>query len=96
MRPVSQQCPKHPSYVLLHCPECASPSHRPGAVRYVENETIKPAHRLGVSFIAEVPNGAKLMVFNEQIFVVAPGMAPCFVTPTGLVPVKLADGSDLK
>lgn len=56
----------------------------------------KPVHRLGVSFIGAVPDGAKLMAFNDQIFLVAPGMAPCFVTPTGLVPVQNADGSEVE
>lgn len=56
----------------------------------------KPVHRIGVSFIAAVPDGAKLMAFNDQIFLVAPSMPPCFVTPTGLVPMQHADGSDLK
>lgn len=47
-----------------------------------------------VSYIGEAPVGAKLMAFGDKVFMVATGMAPHWVTPTGLVLMQRADGGE--
>jgi hypothetical protein len=47
-----------------------------------------------VVYVGEAPVGAKLMAFGDKVFMVATGMAPHWVTPTGLVLMQRADGSE--
>lgn len=51
-------------------------------------------YRESVSYIGEAPVGAKLMAFGDKVFMVATGMAPHWVTPTGLVLMQRADGGE--
>lgn len=53
---------------------------------------ITEPHYLTLTYLCEVPAGAQLMAFRNRVFVVAPGMAPQYVTPTGLKPVQVAEG----
>lgn len=46
------------------------------------------AYREGVVYIADVPAGAQLLMYNGRAFVVGPGMEPSWVTPTGLQPLE--------
>lgn len=77
---------------MHYCPVC-NLNHVGSACEGSSSPT--PVYREGVSFIAEVPEGANMIAFNDRIILCAPGMKPCFVTPTGLVPLPDADGTSL-
>jgi hypothetical protein len=39
------------------------------------------------TFLCAIPAGAQLIAVGGKVIVVAPSMAPCYVTPTGLKPI---------
>ena len=49
-----------------------------------------PVHYAEPTFIATVPAGTKLIAVGLRVMAVAPDMAPCWVTPTGLEPINVA------
>lgn len=49
-----------------------------------------PLHYAQPTFIAEVPAGAQLIAVGLKVLVTAPGMAPHWITPAGLVPLDVA------
>ena len=44
----------------------------------------------GAKFIAEVPNGTKMMSFQDRVYLAHPSMLLTEVTPEGLKPVDIA------
>lgn len=53
--------------------------------------TPTPVHFTEATFICECPAGAKMIAVGLQIMVIAPDMAPCWLTPTGLVPINTVE-----
>lgn len=49
----------------------------------------QPVHLTEATFICEAPAGAQMIAVGLKILVVAPGMAPCWLTPTGLVQIDM-------
>lgn len=46
------------------------------------------AAKNAITLIGPVPPGTVLVAVRNRVLAVAPGMAPCFVTPTGLEPLS--------
>ena len=44
--------------------------------------------RYGTKFIAEVPEGTKLIVHGDKVIAAGPNLQPSYVTDDGLVPIK--------
>jgi hypothetical protein len=74
-------------------PEVRDEARRVLGVQPVELPRL-PVHYTVPTFLADVPAGAQLIAVKDKVIVAAPGMVPCYITPTGLQPIHCAEGAN--
>lgn len=54
-----------------------------------------PVYYTEPHLLCMLPAGAQIISAGPQIIVVAPNVAPCYLTPTGLKPIAVAPTGDV-